>query len=51
LVRDLQITETAIDHSYEGMAIITPDDRVMYANPHLSVIFPCARGYPCGEIH
>lgn len=33
MVRELEIKEIAIDHSYEGMAILTPDDVVMYANP------------------
>jgi PAS domain-containing protein len=39
MVRDLEIKDTAIAHSYEGMAIITPDDIVMYANPSFKRIF------------
>jgi PAS domain S-box-containing protein len=39
MVRELEIKDTAIAHSYEGMAIITPDDVVMYANPSFKRIF------------
>lgn len=39
MVRELEIKDTAIAHSYEGMAIITPDDIVMYANPSFKCIF------------
>lgn len=39
MVRELQIKDTAIAHSYEGMAIITPDDIVMYANPSFRKLF------------
>lgn len=39
LVRELEIKDTAIANSYEGMAIITPDDVVMYVNPSYKRIF------------
>lgn len=39
MVRELEIKDTAIAHSYEGMAIITPDDVIMYANPSFKRIF------------
>ena len=39
MVKELEIKDTAIAHSYEGMAIITPEDVVMYANPSFKRIF------------
>lgn len=39
MVRELEIKDTAISHSYEGMAIITPEDTVMYANPSFQRLF------------
>ena len=37
--REVQMKETAIFHSYEGVAIICPDGRISYHNPSFSRIF------------
>jgi PAS domain S-box-containing protein len=37
--REVQMKETAISHSYEGIAIICPDGRISYSNPSFSRIF------------
>lgn len=37
--REVQMKETAISHSYEGVAIICPDGRISYSNPAFTRIF------------
>ncbi len=37
--REIQMKETAISHSYEGIAIICPDGRISYNNPSFTRIF------------
>lgn len=37
--REVQMKETAISHSYEGVAIICPDGRISYCNPSFVRIF------------
>ncbi len=37
--REVQMKETAISHSYEGIAIICPDGRISYSNPSFTRIF------------
>ncbi|MFH0968502.1 MAG: PAS domain S-box protein [Methanobacteriota archaeon] len=39
LTREVQMKETAISHSYEGVAIICPDETIRYTNPSFSRIF------------
>ncbi|PWR75654.1 hypothetical protein DLD82_03465 [Methanospirillum stamsii] len=39
MLRELEIKDTAIAYSYEGMAIISPEDVIMYANPSFKRIF------------
>ncbi|HWQ66839.1 MAG TPA: PAS domain S-box protein [Methanospirillum sp.] len=37
--REMQMKDTAISHSYEGVAIICPDGRIRYTNPSFTRIF------------
>ena len=39
MIRELEIRNTAIDHSYEGMAIVTQDNIIAYANPSFIRLF------------
>ncbi|NLV27505.1 MAG: PAS domain S-box protein [Methanomicrobiales archaeon] len=39
ILRELEIKDTAMAYSYEGMAIISPEGVVMYANPSFKRIF------------
>lgn len=54
--REVQMKETAISHSYEGVAIICPDGRVSYNNPSFIRIFrrlpeQCLYGKPIDLIY
>ncbi|PKL60230.1 MAG: hypothetical protein CVV33_03730, partial [Methanomicrobiales archaeon HGW-Methanomicrobiales-4] len=39
MTREVQMKETAISNSFEGVAIICPDGRIRYTNPSFSRIF------------